>query len=71
MIKYDKLLKLLEDNNYTSFTAKNEGKDAAISQGTLTKLKKGEGGVDHVTIERICKRFNVQPSDIMEYVPDD
>ena len=42
-----------------------------ISQATLTAIKSGKGGLDHRTINNICKYFNCQPADIMEYIPDD
>ena len=37
---------------------------------TIAKLSKGES-VTTDTILRICERFDVQPGDIMEYVPDE
>lgn len=41
-IKYDKLLKLLEENGYTSYRLKKEN---VIGQATLTAIKKGTGGI--------------------------
>jgi len=66
-IKYDKLLKLLDENGYTSYRIK---KEKIMGQGTLTAIKNGTGGLDAKTIGRLCELFNCQPSDIMEYVPD-
>ena len=40
-----------------------------MSSATFAKLSKGES-VTIDTISRICKALNVQPGDIMEYVPD-
>ncbi len=41
-----------------------------LSSTTIAKLSKGES-VTTDTILRICERFDVQPGDIMEYVPDE
>lgn len=67
-IKYDKLLKLLEENGYTSYRLKKEN---VIGQATLTAIKKGTGGLDHRSIAKFCQLLNCQPGDIMEYVPND
>ena len=70
-IKYDKLLTLLEENGITSYTLRKMKQDTIISQATLTAIKTGRGGLDHKTINRVCKYFNCQPNDIMEYIPDE
>ena len=44
-------------------------KEVGLSSVTVAKLSKGES-VTTDTILRICERFDVQPGDIMEYVPD-
>lgn len=66
-IKYDKLLKLLSDNGYTSYRIK---KEKLMGQGTLTAIKNGTGGLDAKTISKLCSVFNCQPGDLMEYVED-
>ena len=68
MIKYDKLYALLKANGYTTYTVRKEN---LIGQGTLTAIKNGKGGLDRKTIDKLCKKFNCQPGDLMEYVPDD
>lgn len=45
-------------------------KEIGLSSATVTKLSKGES-VTTDTLLRICERFDVQPGDIMEYVPDE
>lgn len=65
-IKYDKLLKLLEDKGYTSYRIR---KEKVIGQATLTAIKNGTGGLDHRSISRLCEILGCQPGDIMEYVP--
>jgi DNA-binding Xre family transcriptional regulator len=42
---------------------------AGISRGTLARFAKGES-VSMVIIDKICKAFDCQPGDIMEYVKD-
>lgn len=65
-IKYDKLLKLLENNGITSYTLK---KDNVIGQATYKKIKEG-GDIDTRTIAKLCKLLNCQPGDLMEYVEE-
>lgn len=67
MIAYDKLLKLLQEKGYTSYRIKKEN---IIGQATFTKLKRGEGGLDHRSIDKLCEVLNCQPGDLMEYRPN-
>lgn len=67
-LKYDKLLKLLEDRGYTSYRIK---KEKIIGQATLTAIKNGTGGLDHRSIARLCDALDCQPSDIMEFVKEE
>ena len=46
-------------------------KEKILGQSVLTKLKNGTGGIDYRTIDKLCRMFNCQPNDIMEYVPDE
>lgn len=66
-IKYDKLFALLKEKGWNSTRIRNEN---LIGQGTLTNLRNGKGGLDHKTIDRICRVLDCQPGDIMEYVPE-
>ena len=66
-IIYDKLLNLLQEQGYTSYRIKKEN---IIGQATLTKIKKGIGGLDHRSIDNLCRVLGCQPGDLMEYVPD-
>ncbi len=66
-IVYDKLLKLLSDNGYTSYRIK---KEKLIGQGTLTAIKNGTGGLDAKSIAKLCAVFHCQPGDLMEYIED-
>ena len=67
MIAYDKLLKLLQEKGYNSYRIKKEN---IIGQATFTKLKRGEGGLDHRSIDKLCEVLNCQPGDLMEYRPN-
>lgn len=69
-IVYDKLLAMLEERGITSYKLRKM-EHPIISQATLTAIKTGKGGLDHRTINNVCKYFGCQPGDLMEYVPDD
>ena len=62
-IKYDKLLKMLEERGITSYTLK---RDNIIGQATFKKIKEG-GDIDTRTIAKLCELLNCQPGDILEY----
>lgn len=64
MIKYYKLNDLLNRRGMK----KTDLLDI-ISSPTLAKLSKGET-IKTDVIDRICKKLNCQPGDIMEYIPD-
>ena len=66
-IRYDKLFQILKERSLSSnYWLRQNG----IHSATASKLKKNER-VNTDTINTICKLLNVQPGDIMEYVPDD
>lgn len=68
-IKYYKLFALLKEKGWNTTRIRKEG---LIGQGTLTNLRNGTGGLDHKTIDRICRVLGCQPGDIMEFVdPND
>lgn len=67
MIKYEKLFALLKAKGWTTTRIRNE---KLIGQGTLTNLRNGTGGLDHKTIDRICRTLECQPADLMEYVEE-
>ena len=66
-IRYYKLFDMLGRRGYKKTDLKLE---VGFSTVTIAKLSKGES-VTTDTILRICERFDVQPGDIMEYVPDE
>lgn len=68
-IKYDKLIKLLEEKKITSYTMKNKYKNL-IGQATFKKIKEG-GDIDTRTIDKLCSLLKCQPGDILEHVEDE
>lgn len=66
-IKYEKLFLLLKQKRLTMYSLR---KNKIIGTATLEKMRKNEGNIDTRSIESLCKYLNCQPSDIMEYVPD-
>lgn len=66
-IKYFRLFDLLARRGLKKMYLVDE---IGISRPTLAKLSKGEN-VETDIINRICASLNVQPSDIMEYIPDE
>lgn len=66
MIAYYKLLDLLNKRGMTKEQLKNV---SGISSATMTKISKGES-VTLKTINAICEVLQVQPGDILEWIPD-
>lgn len=66
-IVYDKLFALLKERGYTTYKIRKEG---LIGNKTYQSIKDGTGGLDYRSIDKLCKAFNVQPGDLMAYVPD-
>ena len=66
-IKYDKLLRLLEEKEISIYKLKS---DKVIGTATLDKIRKGEGHIDTRSIESLCRYLKCQPGDIMEFVED-
>ena len=66
-IRYNKFFLILKERGYTSNSWLRQN---GLHTSTVSKLKKNER-VNTDTINTICQLLNVQPGDIMEYVPDD
>lgn len=66
-IVYTKLFEMLKEKGFSTYRIR---KEKLISQGTLTALRNGTGGLEHKTIERLCQVLDCQPGDLMEYVPE-
>ena len=67
MIRYHKLFDLLQRRGLKETDLL---KMAGISSPTLAKLSKGESITTEIIV-KICAALNVQPGDIMEYIPQD
>ena len=67
-IVYTKLFALLKEKGYSTYRVRQE---KLISQGSLTAIRNGTGGLEHKTIERLCQVLGCQPGDLMEYVPEE
>lgn len=65
-IVYDKLLALLKERGYTTYILQKGG---LISHSGYTAMKNHTGGPTHQVLERICDELQVQPGEIMEWVP--
>lgn len=66
-IVYDKMIKKFDEVGLNSYKIK---KDKIIGTVTYQKIRHG-GDIDTRTIARMCKFFNCQPGDLLDYVPDD
>jgi len=65
-IKYDKLFKLMEERGIKKYDLRKQGIHAA----TVDKLIKNKT-IDTITINKLCEIMSCQPSDILEYIPDE
>lgn len=67
MIKYDKMFALLKEKGYNTNRIRQE---KILSQSTLTRIRKGEGGLAHENIDKLCNLLDCQPCDLMEFIKD-
>ena len=67
MIYKFNILKALKEKGYSSTRLRNE---KIISESTMQKFRRNEM-VSTDNIKRLCKLFDCQPGDIIEYVPDE
>lgn len=65
-IIYDKLFELMHEKNIKKYYLRQQGIYAAVMDKLIKNLN-----VDVSTIDKLCKLLHCQPSDIMEYVPDE
>ncbi|WP_031549948.1 helix-turn-helix domain-containing protein [Oribacterium sp. FC2011] len=66
-VSYKKMFKLMIDHDMKRKDLKEK---TGLSYGTIAKLEKGEN-VQMDVLEKICKEFNCQLSDIAEVSFDD
>ncbi len=68
MIKYKiDIMQELKKAGYTSYKLRN---DKIFGEATITKFRKKEY-INFNNLDILCKLLNCQPSDIIEYVPDE
>lgn len=67
MIVYYKLDTLLKERKITKTQL---CKETGISTNVISKISKNEGFKTE-TIDRLCEYLHVQPSEIMEWIPND
>lgn len=65
MIIYNKLGKILKKRNLSWKDLRNAG----LSQNMPTRFSKNES-ISSDTINKVCEYLHVQPSEIMEWIPD-
>lgn len=66
MIVYDKLMNILSEHKLTKKVCSEA---IGIKANTMSALSKNRN-VNIETINRICEYLHVQPSEIMEWIPD-
>lgn len=64
-------INILDELKHKGFTTYRIRKEKILSEGTLQKFRNNDTAVTLGNIETICKLLDCQPSDIMEYIPDD
>ena len=68
MLRYKvDILKELKEKDYTSYRLR---KDKLIGESQIQKIRKGEIASKE-TLNTICKLFQCQPGDILEYIEDE
>lgn len=66
-ISYNKLFKLLEQNNIKKIDLRNKYDFNPKTVDSLTKNK----SVTVDTLIKLCQILNCQPGDLLEYIPDE
>ncbi|XBX03077.1 helix-turn-helix transcriptional regulator [Enterocloster clostridioformis] len=66
-ISYEKLFKLLEEKNITTYYLRQ---NKIIGQQTYYNLKNGKGNLGTESLEKLCKLLSCQPGDLMEYISE-
>ena len=67
-IKYK--IDVLSELKAKGYSAYKMRKDKLLGEATIQRLRKGEP-VSWENIEALCKLLEVQPGDLLEYVPDE
>lgn len=68
MIKYKiDIMQSLKDSGYTAYKLRQE---KIFGEATMTKFRNQEY-INFDNLDKLCRLLNCQPSDIIEYVPDE
>ena len=68
MLRYKfNVLAALKEKGYNSTRLRQE---TIFGQSTITQLRKGEAYIRPVTIDTLCRLLEIQPGDLLEYIPD-
>lgn len=68
MLSFEPLRRQLKEKNISIYTFEKKG---LIGKATTTVLRTDKGNVNTSTINALCKYLNCQPSEIMEYIPEE
>ena len=66
-IRYDKLIKIMQERGITSYVCKTQH---IIGQASYKKIMANEN-IDMRTLDNLCRYLDIQPGDLLEYVPGD
>ena len=69
-IVYTKLLALLKEKGYTTYRIRKESLIGSATYQAITNPYSGKG-LDHHSIDKLCRILECQPSDMIEYVKDE
>lgn len=64
-------INILDELKNKGFTTYRIRKEKILSEGTLQKFRNNDTTITLGNIETVCKLLDCQPSDIMEYIPDE
>lgn len=69
MIKYKiDIVQQLKDNGYNTNQIRQQ---KLVSESTMSKLRHNDTSITLANIDTICKLLRCQPTDLIEYVPDE
>lgn len=61
------ILDVLKDKGYTTYKLR---KDKILGESTIQSLRNNKGYISFSALDTICKLLDLQPADIIAYVPD-
>lgn len=67
MIVFNNIIELLSNNGWSQYRLV---KEKQLGNSTVQRLRFGQA-VNTDTIDKVCELCNLQPGDLMKYVPND